>query len=140
MGDSWWIKFGNKRSIHLLWLDHCVVFFDKIANWHCWNGGIYCARKKRNNRQKYTHVILKKKNPICLWIKVESPSPSFTKKDTIAVGCFIGFSKSSVSHTFIENSLNSTFKMCDYHSFLSVLQILQAKLPLMWKSQAHLVE
>lgn len=54
--------------------------------------------KKRNNRQKYTHVILKKKNPICLWIKVESPSPSFTKIDTIAVGCFIGF-QSLLFHT-----------------------------------------
>lgn len=66
MGDSWWIKFGNKRSIHLLWLDHCVVFFDKITNWHCWNGGIYCAKKKRNNRLKYTHVILKKKPNLSL--------------------------------------------------------------------------
>ena len=63
--------------------------------------------KKRNNRQKYTHVILKKKPNLSL-NKSRITFSLFYKKRYDSC-CFIGFSKSSVSHTFIENSLNSTF-------------------------------
>ena len=71
---------------------------------------VFIVPEKREITDKNTLMLYFKKKPNLSLNKSRITfSLFYKKKDTIAVGCFIGFSKSSVSHTFIENSLNSTF-------------------------------